>query len=71
MTATIGSLPQRCAAIEMLILDVDGVMTDGSIVYTDQGAEIKAFHVRDGSGLKVWLSLGKRAGILGNWIIQL
>src|SRR6059058_4851443 len=57
-------LPRRCARIEMLVLDVDGVLTDGSIVYTDQGAEIKTFHVRDGSGLKMWMSLGKKAAIL-------
>jgi 3-deoxy-D-manno-octulosonate 8-phosphate phosphatase (KDO 8-P phosphatase) len=58
------SLDQRCAAIEMLILDVDGVLTDGRIIYSDAGAELKAFHVRDGSGLKLWLQLGKRAGII-------
>lgn len=58
------SLPQRCARIAMLVLDVDGVMTDGRIVYTDQGAEVKAFHVRDGSGLKLWMTLGKKAGII-------
>jgi 3-deoxy-D-manno-octulosonate 8-phosphate phosphatase (KDO 8-P phosphatase) len=58
------SLPERCARIEMLVLDVDGVLTDGCIRYTDQGAEIKAFHVRDGSGLKLWTSLGKKAGII-------
>src|SRR5262249_49135626 len=57
-------LHERCRNIEMLVMDVDGVLTDGSIVYTDQGTEIKAFHVRDGSGLKVWLSLGKKAGML-------
>jgi 3-deoxy-D-manno-octulosonate 8-phosphate phosphatase (KDO 8-P phosphatase) len=55
---------QRCARIEMLVLDVDGVLTDGKIVYTDQGAEIKAFHVRDGSGLKLWTALGKKVGII-------
>ena len=48
----------------MLVLDVDGVLTDGCIRYTDQGTEIKAFHVRDGSGLKLWTSLGKKAGII-------
>src|SRR2546423_4024678 len=58
------SLVQRCARIEMLVLDVDGVLTDGSISYTDQGAEIKTFHVRDGSGLKLWTTLGKKAGII-------
>ena len=58
------SLNQRCARIELLVLDVDGVLTDGKIVYTDQGAEIKAFHVRDGSGLKLWTGLGKKVGII-------
>ena len=58
------SLIKRCARIEMLVLDVDGVLTDGRIVYTDAGEELKAFHVRDGSGLKLWTSLGKRVGII-------
>jgi 3-deoxy-D-manno-octulosonate 8-phosphate phosphatase (KDO 8-P phosphatase) len=48
----------------MVVLDVDGVLTDGRIVYTDRGEEIKAFHVRDGSGLKFWQQVGKRAGII-------
>ncbi len=58
------NLAERCARIEMLVLDVDGVLTDGCIRYTDQGAEIKAFHARDGSGLKLWTTLGKKAGII-------
>jgi len=57
-------LPRRLSRIELLVLDVDGVLTDGRIVYTDAGAELKAFHVRDGSGLKLWTSLGKKAGII-------
>jgi len=57
-------LHERCQKIEMLVVDVDGVLTDGSIIYTDRGEEIKAFYVRDGSGLKMWLSLGKKAAIL-------
>jgi 3-deoxy-D-manno-octulosonate 8-phosphate phosphatase (KDO 8-P phosphatase) len=58
------TLPQRCARIAMLVLDVDGVLTDGRVVYSDQGAELKAFHVRDGSGLKLWTGLGRHAGII-------
>ena len=58
------SLAERCARIELLVLDVDGVLTDGSIVYADNGVEIKAFHVRDGSGLKLWQREGKRAAII-------
>jgi 3-deoxy-D-manno-octulosonate 8-phosphate phosphatase (KDO 8-P phosphatase) len=55
---------ERCLPIELLLLDVDGVLTDGSIVYGDQGVESKAFFVRDGSGLKLWTGLGKQAGII-------
>src|SRR5438105_2603488 len=58
------TLVERCARIDVLVLDVDGVLTDGRIVYTDAGEEIKAFHVRDGSGLKLWEAEGKKAGII-------
>jgi len=44
--------------IELLVLDVDGVLTDGRITLTGEGDEIKSFHVRDGAGMKYW----KRAG---------
>jgi 3-deoxy-D-manno-octulosonate 8-phosphate phosphatase (KDO 8-P phosphatase) len=58
------TLAQRCARIEMLVLDVDGVLTDGSIVYGDNDVEMKAFHVRDGSGLKLWHLAGKRSAVI-------
>ncbi len=58
------TLDERCSRVELLVLDVDGVLTAGRIVYSDRGEEIKAFHVRDGSGLKIWTSLGKRAAII-------
>jgi 3-deoxy-D-manno-octulosonate 8-phosphate phosphatase (KDO 8-P phosphatase) len=58
------NLSARCAAIELLLLDVDGVLTDGSIIYANDGAELKRFHVRDGSGLKLWHTAGKRAAII-------
>ncbi len=58
------SLRDRCAGIELLIVDVDGVLTDGSIIHADDGVELKAFHVRDGSAIKLWQQAGKRAGIL-------
>jgi 3-deoxy-D-manno-octulosonate 8-phosphate phosphatase (KDO 8-P phosphatase) len=57
-------LAARAAAIELLLLDVDGVLTDGSVLYADDGTELKRFHVRDGSGLKLWRAAGKRAAIL-------
>src|SRR5262249_7943837 len=58
------TLAQRCAGIEALVLDVDGVLTDGGIVYGDDGAELKQFHVRDGSGLALGRQVGKRAAII-------
>lgn len=58
------TLQQRCSSIVLLLLDVDGVLTDGSIIYSDSGTELKAFHVRDGSGLKMWQRAGKKAGII-------
>jgi 3-deoxy-D-manno-octulosonate 8-phosphate phosphatase (KDO 8-P phosphatase) len=57
-------LTARARKIELLVLDVDGVLTDGRIVYTADGVEIKQFHVRDGSGLKFWHALGKRSAII-------
>jgi len=58
------TLPRRCQPIEALVVDVDGVLTDGGIIYTDRGDELKVFHVRDGSGLKLWHEAGKRSAIL-------
>lgn len=58
------TLRQRCAAIEVLIVDVDGVLTEGGIVHAADGNEMKRFHVRDGSGLKIWRFVGKQAGLI-------
>ncbi|HRQ74027.1 MAG TPA: HAD hydrolase family protein [Phycisphaerales bacterium] len=52
------------ATVTLLILDVDGVMTDGSIVYDDRGGETKAFNVRDGFGVKLWIEAGGRCAII-------
>jgi 3-deoxy-D-manno-octulosonate 8-phosphate phosphatase (KDO 8-P phosphatase) len=57
------SISVRAANIDLLLLDVDGVLTDGSILYGAE-EELKRFHVRDGSGLKFWRESGKRAAIL-------
>ncbi|MFL5245587.1 MAG: KdsC family phosphatase [Gemmataceae bacterium] len=58
------TLQDRCRAIELLVVDVDGVLTAGGITYADDGKELKTFHVRDGSGLKIWEYLGKRSAII-------
>jgi 3-deoxy-D-manno-octulosonate 8-phosphate phosphatase (KDO 8-P phosphatase) len=58
------NVPARSAVIELLLLDVDGVLTDGSVIYADDGSELKRFNVRDGSGLKLWHAAGKRSAIV-------
>jgi 3-deoxy-D-manno-octulosonate 8-phosphate phosphatase (KDO 8-P phosphatase) len=50
---------KKAAKIKLLLLDVDGVLTDGRIIIDDHGVETKQFHVRDGQGI----ALLKRAGI--------
>jgi 3-deoxy-D-manno-octulosonate 8-phosphate phosphatase (KDO 8-P phosphatase) len=46
-------LRERLSVIELLVFDVDGVLTQGEIVYADSGAEAKAFDVKDGLGIRV------------------
>jgi 3-deoxy-D-manno-octulosonate 8-phosphate phosphatase (KDO 8-P phosphatase) len=58
------TLLERCVAIQMLVLDVDGVLTQGDICLAEPEGELKRFHVRDGSGLKLWHRAGKRAAII-------
>ena len=45
------ALSERARRVRLLVLDVDGVLTDGRLHITAQGEETKVFHVRDGSGL--------------------
>jgi 3-deoxy-D-manno-octulosonate 8-phosphate phosphatase (KDO 8-P phosphatase) len=52
------------APIRLAIFDVDGVMTDGRIAYTDAGDEIKTFHTRDGLGLKALMGNGIDVAII-------
>ena len=54
----------QCEKIELLLSDVDGVLTDGSVVYTNEGIEIKRFHIRDGMGIRIWQRAGYRFGLL-------
>lgn len=51
-------------AVRLLVLDVDGVLTDGSIVYDDAGRELKTFSVRDGLAIKLWQRAGFRCAII-------
>ena len=53
-----GALLERAAAVRAVVFDVDGVMTDGRLYRDDSGQEIKAFHSRDGLGLKALMRNG-------------
>lgn len=57
-------LQQRAAAIKLLILDVDGVLTDGHIYIRDTGEEIKSFHTLDGHGIKMLAASGVQTAII-------
>ncbi len=50
--------------IRLILSDVDGVLTDGSIMLDNQGIESKVFHVRDGLAIKLWQKFGYTFGIL-------
>ena len=50
--------------IQLILSDVDGVLTDGSLTFDNQGIETKTFHVRDGLGIKLWQRSGHKFGII-------
>jgi 3-deoxy-D-manno-octulosonate 8-phosphate phosphatase (KDO 8-P phosphatase) len=51
-------------SIELVVLDVDGTMTDSRITYSEQGDEIKSFNVKDGLAIASWRKLGKQVAII-------
>lgn len=55
---------QRAAKVSVLVIDVDGVLTDGRIVYADYGDELKFFDVQDGAGLVFWNRVGLKSAIV-------
>src|SRR5210317_1483066 len=50
--------------ISLLLLDVDGVLTTGQVIYNDAGQETKVFHVRDGLGIRMLMEAGITVGIV-------
>ena len=55
---------RRAEKIKLLLMDCDGVLTDGRLYYTDNGEAMKVFNVRDGQGLASWHKAGFRSGII-------
>ena len=57
-------IEQRCHDIELVLSDVDGVLTPGEIVFNNQGIETKQFHIRDGMGIRLWQRAGYKFGVV-------
>src|SRR5215203_547674 len=57
-------LLSRARKIKLLLMDCDGVLTDGRLYFTENGEAMKVFHVRDGQGLTLWHKAGFRSGII-------
>jgi 3-deoxy-D-manno-octulosonate 8-phosphate phosphatase (KDO 8-P phosphatase) len=61
---TSSELQQRAARIKLLLMDCDGVLTDGRIWLFENGEEQKGFHTRDGLGIDLWHRAGLISGII-------
>jgi 3-deoxy-D-manno-octulosonate 8-phosphate phosphatase (KDO 8-P phosphatase) len=58
------SVRRKARKIKLLLLDVDGVLTDGRIIIDDRGVETKEFHVRDGQGIALLMRSGIDVGFI-------
>jgi 3-deoxy-D-manno-octulosonate 8-phosphate phosphatase (KDO 8-P phosphatase) len=58
------------ADIELLVMDVDGVLTDGTIIINDDGSEGKLFNVLDGHGIRMWQRAGLKVAFLSGRFSQ-
>ena len=54
----------KAKKIKLLILDVDGVLTDGKLLFDGQGREYKSFHARDGHGIKLLRQTGVEVAVI-------
>ena len=57
-------LNQRASRVTLLLMDCDGVLTDGRLYFGPTGEELKVFHARDGEGIVAWNKAGFRSGII-------
>src|SRR5438067_5108790 len=58
------ALSARCRALRLVLTDVDGVLTDGTVLLLPDGREAKAFHIRDGLGIVLARKAGLKVGLL-------
>ena len=59
-------LRERLQQVKLLALDVDGVLTDGGLYYTEHGEELKKFNVKDGQGLQLLRQAGVEVAIISS-----
>jgi 3-deoxy-D-manno-octulosonate 8-phosphate phosphatase (KDO 8-P phosphatase) len=64
MTGMDAALKERASRIRMLVLDVDGVLTDGKLYFDHSGNEMKAFNTRDGMGMKALQQCGIEVAVI-------
>ncbi len=57
---------RRCEKVEIILSDVDGVLTDGRMLLDGRGNEAQFFHIRDGLGIQLWQRAGFHFGILSH-----
>lgn len=55
---------KRARKVKLLLMDCDGVLTDGRLYFSESGESLKVFHVRDGQGLAMWHQAGFQSGII-------
>ena len=67
---TTPELAAKITPLEMLLMDVDGVLTDGTIIWDDRGVQSKSFNVKDGFGIHALRRLGFKVGIITGKISQ-
>jgi 3-deoxy-D-manno-octulosonate 8-phosphate phosphatase (KDO 8-P phosphatase) len=58
------SLDDRFHRIRLILSDVDGVLTDGGLLFDNQGIESKQFHIHDGMGIRLWQRAGHTFGLI-------
>jgi 3-deoxy-D-manno-octulosonate 8-phosphate phosphatase (KDO 8-P phosphatase) len=55
---------EKASRVNLLLMDCDGVLTDGRLYFSANGEAIKVFHVRDGQGIVLWHKAGFRSGVI-------
>jgi len=64
------ALAERCRALKLILADVDGVMTDGTVLLLPDGGEAKAFHTRDGLAVVLAHHVGLRTGLVSGRVSE-